>query len=105
MVHLAACSYHLTYVFQSESTLNSCLNVKELHLTELKFVYLPSLINLFTSITFAEICLHPLPITSSIVLVSMTKVDETDGSLHAFEYRKTKRVSDLNNSINFNCQN
>ena len=30
MVHLAACSYHLTYVFQSESTLNSCLNVKEL---------------------------------------------------------------------------
>ena len=24
------CSYHVTYVFQSESTLYSCLNVKEL---------------------------------------------------------------------------
>ena len=24
------CSYHVTYVFQSESTLYSCLNIKEL---------------------------------------------------------------------------
>ena len=30
MVHLIACSYHVTYAFQSESTLYSCLNVKEL---------------------------------------------------------------------------
>ena len=29
-VHLIVCSYHVTYVFQSESTLYSCLNVKEL---------------------------------------------------------------------------
>ena len=27
---LNACSYHITYVFQNESTLYSCLNVKEL---------------------------------------------------------------------------
>ena len=27
---LTVCSYHVTYVFQSESTLYSCLNVKEL---------------------------------------------------------------------------
>ena len=30
MVHLNVCSYHVTYAFQSESTLYSCLNVKEL---------------------------------------------------------------------------
>ena len=29
-VNLTECSYHVTYVFQSESTLYSCLNVKEL---------------------------------------------------------------------------
>ena len=29
-VHLNACSYHVTYAFQSESTICSCLNVKEL---------------------------------------------------------------------------
>ena len=27
---IAVCSYHVTYAFQSESTLYSCLNVKEL---------------------------------------------------------------------------
>ena len=30
MVHLTVCSCHVMYVFQSESTLHSCLNVKEL---------------------------------------------------------------------------
>ena len=30
MVHLTVYSYHATYTFQSESTLYSCLNVKEL---------------------------------------------------------------------------
>ena len=30
MVHLTVCSCHVTYAFQSESTLSSCLNVKEL---------------------------------------------------------------------------
>ena len=30
-VHLAVCSYHVTYAFQSESTLYTCLNVKECH--------------------------------------------------------------------------
>ena len=30
MVHLTVCSYHVTYAFQNESTLYSCLNVKEL---------------------------------------------------------------------------
>ena len=30
MVHLTVCSYHVTYVFQSEFTHCSCLNVKEL---------------------------------------------------------------------------
>ena len=29
-VHLTVCSYHVTYAFQSESTLYSCLNVKDL---------------------------------------------------------------------------
>ena len=29
-VHLTVCSYHVTYMFQSEYTLYSCLNVKEL---------------------------------------------------------------------------
>ena len=29
-MHLTVCSYHITYVFQSEATLYSCLNVKEL---------------------------------------------------------------------------
>ena len=29
-VHLTICYYHVTYVFQSESSLYSCLNVKEL---------------------------------------------------------------------------
>ena len=29
-VHLTVCSYHVTYAFQSESALYSCLNVKEL---------------------------------------------------------------------------
>ena len=29
VVFLTVCSYHVTYVFQSESTLYSCLNVKE----------------------------------------------------------------------------
>ena len=29
-VHLTLCSYHVTYAFQSESTIYSCLNVKEL---------------------------------------------------------------------------
>ena len=29
-VHLTVCSCHVTYTFQSESTLYSCLNVKEL---------------------------------------------------------------------------
>ena len=28
-VHLTACSFHVTYVFQSESTLSSGLNVKD----------------------------------------------------------------------------
>ena len=27
---ITLCSYHVTYVFQSESTLYSCLNVREL---------------------------------------------------------------------------
>ena len=30
MVHLTVCSYHVTYAFQSESKLNSCVHVKEL---------------------------------------------------------------------------
>ena len=30
MVHLTVCFYHVTYAFQSESTLCSCLNVKEI---------------------------------------------------------------------------
>ena len=30
MVHLTVCSYHVTYLFQSESTLYSCLIVKEI---------------------------------------------------------------------------
>ena len=30
MVHLIVCFYHVTYEFESESTLYSCLNVKEL---------------------------------------------------------------------------
>ena len=30
MKRLTVCSYHVTYAFQSESTLYSCLNVKEL---------------------------------------------------------------------------
>ena len=30
MVHLTVCYYHVIYVFQSESTLYSWLNVKEL---------------------------------------------------------------------------
>ena len=29
-VRLTVCSYHVTYAFQSKSTLHSCLNVKEL---------------------------------------------------------------------------
>ena len=29
-LHLTVCFYHVTYAFQSESILNSCLNVKEL---------------------------------------------------------------------------
>ena len=29
-VHLTVCSYHVMYTFQSESTLYSCLNIKEL---------------------------------------------------------------------------
>ena len=29
MVHVTVCSYHAVYMFQSESTLYSCLNVKE----------------------------------------------------------------------------
>ena len=29
-VHLTVCSYHVTYVFQSESTVYICLNIKEL---------------------------------------------------------------------------
>ena len=28
-VHLTVCPYHVTYAFQSESTLYSCLNLKE----------------------------------------------------------------------------
>ena len=30
LVLLTVCSYHVTYAFQTESTLHSCLNVKEL---------------------------------------------------------------------------
>ena len=30
MMHLTVCSYHVTDAFQSESTLYSCLNVREL---------------------------------------------------------------------------
>ena len=30
MTGKTVCSYHVTYAFQSESTLYSCLNVKEL---------------------------------------------------------------------------
>ena len=30
IINCMLCSYHVTYVFQSESTYNSCLNVKEL---------------------------------------------------------------------------
>ena len=30
MQYMAVCSYHVTYGFQSESALDSCLNVKEL---------------------------------------------------------------------------
>ena len=30
IIHMTACSCHVTYAFQSESTLYSCLNVKEL---------------------------------------------------------------------------
>ena len=29
-IYLTVCSYHITYAFQSEATLYSCLNVKEL---------------------------------------------------------------------------
>ena len=35
----------------------------------------------------------------------MIKVDKTGGYLHAFEYRKIKKVCDLNNLINFTCEN
>ena len=30
VLHLSVCSYHVAYAFQSESTICSCLNVKEL---------------------------------------------------------------------------
>ena len=31
MTAMTVCSYHVMYAFQSESTIYSCLNVKELH--------------------------------------------------------------------------
>ena len=41
--------------------------------------------------------------TLSKMLLRMSKADKTDGSLNVFEQRKIKKVSDLNNSIDFNC--
>ena len=34
----------------------------------------------------------------------MAQINETDGSLHAFEYRKIKRVCDLNSSKGSNIE-
>ena len=34
MVHLTVCSCHVTYVFHSESTFYSCMNLKELFAPE-----------------------------------------------------------------------
>ena len=43
---------------------------------------------LSTPFTLAGVCLHLSPLMSSTILLSMTKVDETDGSLHTFCCRK-----------------
>ena len=45
----------------------------------------PFYLYLSTPITLAELCRHPSPFTSPEMLLNMTKVDETDSSLHAFE--------------------
>ena len=42
-------------------------------------------------LTSADVFLHPFPLTSTTMLLSMTKVDETDVCLHAFKYRKMKK--------------
>ena len=70
----------------------------------MKLVYLstldlPALLNLnrpfplylSTPLTLARLCLQHSPFASSEMLFSMTKVDETDGSLQAFELSKTKK--------------
>ena len=48
-------------------------------------------------LTLAELCLHSSPFTRSKMLLSMTKVDETDGSLHTTEYKTSKFDKTLDN--------
>ena len=74
----------LTLIFATKKSYEICLPI---HLTLtliLKFEYaLPLYIS--TPIVIAKLYLYPSPFTSSEMLLSMTNLDETDGSLHAFE--------------------
>ena len=59
MVHLAVCFCHVAYVFQSESTLYSCLNVKEL-LTRNKQIWLNGWVFIYelSDCGFVSSCSH-----------------------------------------------
>ena len=56
-----------------------------LHLFQLLTLGTPMPLNLPTPLSLAKLCLHPSQFTSPEMLLNISKVDETDGSLHAFE--------------------
>ena len=60
-----------------------------LYLSPSLILNVPFRLYLTTPLTLEELCLHPPPIMLFKMLPRMTKVDETEGSLHAFEYRLT----------------
>ena len=73
MVYLTLCSYHVTYAFQSESTLYSCLNVKELLAQNRRKIWSLSDCN-WTLVKMTSYCLNPNLVLNSCVAVVLPSI-------------------------------
>ena len=80
-------NFSWNYVLVNQKLLMLILVTKKGFLDFSPLLTLSTLFYLYlsTPITLAELCQHPSPFTSPEMLLNMTKVDETDCSLHAFE--------------------
>ena len=74
----------LSQILVTKKSYEICLSFLLILASHINFEYALRL-TLSTPLTLAKRCLLFSPFTSSTLLLSMTKVDEIDGPLHAFD--------------------